>query len=169
MLTRGRSLIGLVFGLFAAGCASVEYSQAVTRGDPPWYLIKISSPDADIQVGEVKVYRLLRLADSPEGKGEGLKHDRHWGEGHGSVMRKAGEEIGVVVTITPDKSNPSKCGFKLTAIHVEKKEQFNFISTSAKEDPCEKLEFENPYFSARIQAEDRKWITLDFQFRRSGS
>lgn len=168
MLTRRSSLITLVFVFSAGGCASAEYGQATTRGDAPWYVIRISSPDTDIREGEVNVYKLLRRADSPEGRTEKLKADRSWGEGHGSVVRNSGGEIGTSVMITPDRSNPNTCGFELTAIYLEKKTQFSFVSTSAKEDSCEKMEFENPYFSARVQGEDRKWITLDFQFRRDG-
>lgn len=114
----------------------------------------------------MKIYKLLQQASSPEGQKEGLKTDKWWGEGHGKIERK---DQGTIVThaqIGLDQADSKTCIFQVSAIYQDKKEQFMFSFESRKPDPCEKVEFENPYFSGRIQTEDREWRTLNFQFRR---
>src|SRR5437762_1319235 len=108
-MTRAAASIGAFLVAFAGGCASVEYGEAVARGDRPWYVVSISSPDADLERGEMNVYKLVRRADSPQGRSEGLKADLLWGEGRRGIVRKSGGEIGMSVTITPDRSDPGKC------------------------------------------------------------
>jgi hypothetical protein len=159
-------LFAPILALSVAGCVSVEYTEAVARGEAPWYLVTMFSPDSDVPRTEMSVYRVVRRADSPEGKEEGLKADRWWGEGHQSIVRKDGAEIRASITIEPEPSAPGVCGFELIATYVAEKAQHSFVSKSAKGDSCDKSGFEVPYFSTRLQTQDRSWITLDLEFRR---
>ncbi|MEK6742463.1 MAG: hypothetical protein AABZ15_02585 [Nitrospirota bacterium] len=152
--------------LIAAGCASIEHNRAVQRGETPWYLVRITSPDAEIQEGEMKIYKLLRKADSPEGQKEGLKDDKQWGEGFLKVDRKDHGTILTQAQISWDQAVPQTCIFQVNAIYTDIKDQFVFSFESKKADACEKAEFESPYFIGRIQTEDRKWMTLNYQFLR---
>ena len=156
----------LVFVIIATGCASLEHSRAVKRGDTPWYVVRITSPDTEIQAGEMRIYKLLRQADSPEGQKEGLQADKLWGEGHGEIERKDHGTIMTHAQISWDQSDSKTCIFQVSAVYQDKKEPFMFSFESIKLDPCEKVEFENPYFSGLIQTEDREWRTLNFEFRR---
>ncbi len=153
---------------FATGCASIEHSRAVKTGEHPWYLVKLTSPDTNIQAIEIGIYKLRRQADSPEGKSEGLKTDKFWGEGHGEIKRNDHGTIRVDALINWETAEPKTCIFQVRATYLDEKEQqsvFSFEST--KNDLCEKIEFDNPYLSGRIQGEGRKWMTLDFHFHRT--
>jgi hypothetical protein len=61
---------------------------------------------------------------------------------------------------------PSMCGFELSATYVDPKAKLSFAAQGAKIDSCDKDGFEVPFFSTRLQAPDRSWITLDLEFRR---
>jgi hypothetical protein len=159
-------LFSLIIAHIAAGCASIEYNKATQRGDPPWYLVTVTSTDAEIQEGEMKIYKLLRKADSPEGKQERLKADKQWGEGLLKIDRKNHGAIMTRAQILWDQAVPQTCLYQVSAIYTDNKDQFVFSIEATKTDACEKSEFENPYFTARIQTEDRKWVTLNFQFAR---
>jgi hypothetical protein len=161
-----RRWIGVLLVLLLAGCASAEYGQAVERGDAPWYTVRIYSPDGDLLPGDMNIYRLVRRADSEEGKKEGLKADRWWGEGHGEATRANGAKVGAHLMIKPETSRAGMCGFELVVMHGEEKTDFFFVASSTKGDSCEKAQFESPFFSTRVQREDRGWMTLDFEFRR---
>ncbi len=65
-----------------------------------------------------------------------------------------------------DQATPQTCVYQVKAIYTDNKDQFVFSVESRKTDACEKTEFENPYFIGLIQAEDRKWMTLNAQFLR---
>lgn len=164
----GALLFGLLLVTIATGCASVEHSRAVKRGDAPWYVVRITSPDTEIQEGEMRICKLLRQAGSPEGQKKGLKADKRWGEGHGEIEHKDHGTIMTHAQISWDQSDSKTCIFQVSAVYLDRKEQFMFSFESKKPDPCEKAEFESPYFSGRIQTEDREWRTLNFQFGRWG-
>jgi len=142
--------------------------RAVNRGDAPWYVVTITSPDTEIQDGEMRIYKLLRQAGSLEGQREQLKTDKRWGEGHREIERADHSTIMTHAQISWDKSDPKTCIFQVSAVYLDTKERFMFSFESKKPDPCEKAEFESPYFSGRIQTLDREWRTLDFQFQRWG-
>lgn len=158
-------LCGLLL-VIAPGCASIEYHRAAQREDAPWYVVSITSSDANIQEREMKIYKLLRQAISPEGQKEGLKTDKQWGEGHGEIDLKDHGTIATHAQINWDQDDSKNCIFQVSAVFQDKKEQFMFSFESMKLDTCEKEAFENPYFSGRIQTEDREWKTLNFQFSR---
>lgn len=157
-------LCGLLLVTMVPGCMSLEYSKALNREDTPWYVVKITSTDTAIQKGEMKIYKLLRQANSPEGQKEGLNADKWWGEGHGEVELKDHGTIVAHTHISSDQADPKKCIFQVSAVFQDKSERFMFSVESMKLDTCEKVEFENPYFSGRIQTEDHEWRNFDFQF-----
>lgn len=158
-------LFCLVLIIYATGCASIEHSRAVKSGGLPWYIVKLTSPDTNIQAVEIKIYKLVRQADSPERKNERLKTDKFWGEGHGKIKPNERGTISIDALINWEPSEPKTCIFQVRATYLDEKEQSIFLFESTKSGPCEKTGFENPYLSGRIQVEDRKWMTLDFHFQ----
>ena len=169
MQARRNGFICLILIVLLGGCVSREYKQADQYEKTPWYVISYFSPDTDFKAGEVNVYKLLRRADSPEGKLEGLSTNRRWGEGHSNITRNSGGKIRISVVITSDGIDPDMCLFELSATYTEDEHEFASLSKSSKTDLCEKTEFENPYLSTRNQDESEKWITLNFQVRRGGN
>lgn len=157
----------LVFG--GTGCGgSFEHHQAVEQEDSPWFVVAITSSDSAIQEGEMNIYKLLRKVNSPEGKREKLKVDKSWGDGHTNIRMSDSTTIKIHAQISQDKSESKVCNYKLSAFHLNGKEQAYFSIEMNKLDRCEKSEFQNPYFSGRIQTEGREWKTLNFSFKRTG-
>jgi hypothetical protein len=152
-----------------SGCATGEYMQAVKKGAPAWYIVKISALDSEIQTEPFNIYKLTRKASSPEGKREKLKADSHWGEGHGSILVKDHGEAMALTKISWDDSKPAECHYEINVIYVDKKEQFANQFTNEKDDACDKTSFETPYLSGRLETEDRKWMTLNFELQRSSA
>lgn len=156
----------LLLVIFATGCQSLEHSRAVKQGDTPWYVVTITSPEMVNLEEEMNIYKLLRKVDLAEEQMDKLKTDKTWGEGHKSIKTSDSGTIKIHAQISKDKSEMKMCGFQMQAFSVDEKGPFIFSLDSTKLDRCEKTKFYNPYFSARIQTEDREWKTLNFEFRR---
>ena len=162
-------LFGLLFLLLQLGCQSLEHSKAVKEGDVPWYSVTITSPDFEIQEGEMNIYKLFRKADSLEGQREKLEADKSWGEGHKNIETNDSGLIIIRAKISQDASEPKVCIFQMRAFYGNEKEPSYFTLEVNKADRCEKSEFKNPYLSGRIQIDNQVWTTLDFGFRQSDS